>query len=298
MTTQTASTLPVPGADAPLPRRVRMVLTALTPIAHGDTVTGVDNSTNVRLFMRQGLVVNGIPMRSPALSENAMRSVMVRHPLADHLLHTVGVEKGELPQSVMNLLYSGGQMAAGSKAPADEFELGHEVYRCYPSLDLVGGSVDGFILPRSRLRVTCWLLAREYVDLVARVAPELAATADVSAFDLLTEETRTRGTGSDSQGNQMLYSHEVIAAGAKFFVELTLDAWTPPVTASALAVAIEEWDGFFGGQGRQGRGRMAVDLLTPLDGRLYRDYVAATRNALKAGLIDGTLGTARVLCKP
>lgn len=275
--------------------KYQILLEAVTPIAHQDTGTA-GKGTNVRLFMRQNMMVNGIPARVPALSENALRSVLFREPLADDLLKTLGIAEGSLPQAVVNLLFSGGNMAAGSKAPANEIELGHQVKKAYPSIDLLGGAVDGFILPRSRLKVSAWLLAKEYVPALKLIAPELAAEAETSAFDLIAEETRTRGTGGESCGNKMIYTYETMAAGTRVLVELSLDAHAPEVCASALAHALECWNGFVGGQGRQGRGRMVVVSHNLPSAETYRQFVADNAEAMKAGLENGTLGTEKKLC--
>ena len=274
-----------------------ILLQAVNPVAHGDTVTGVDNQTNTRIFMRQGMLVGGKPARVPSISENALRAVLFREPLHDDLLQALEIGRGELPQSVVNLLFSGGSMAAGSKAPGDEMTLGHAVKNLYPSLDLLGGAVDGFILPRSRLRLAAWLVAREYAPMLRLIAPELADEAEtVSAYDMLTEETRTRGTGAESAGNQMLYTYETLAAGAKLLVEITLDPHTPEATCAAVAHSLGKWDGYIGGQARQGRGRMAVlrhDLPEPA---AYVEHIEGHGTAMRAGLIDGTLCTGRILC--
>lgn len=275
-----------------------ILLQSVTPVAHGDTVTGIDNQTNTRIFMRQGMLVDGKPARVPAISENALRSVLFRNPLHDELVSRLGIERGGMPQSVVNLLFSGGNMAAGSKAPGDEIALGHAVKRLYPSLDLLGGAVDGFILPRSRLRMAAWLVAREYLPALRLIAPELADEATgVSAYDMLTEETRTRGTGSESDGNQMLYTYETLAAGAKLLVEISLDAHTPTATASATGHALTVWDGYIGGQGRQGRGRMAVVASTLPAADAYLAHIDEKKDEMRTGLIGGTLGTTRLLCQ-
>jgi hypothetical protein len=279
--------------------RHTILLQAVTPIAHGDTVTGIDNQTNTRIFMRQGMIVDGKPGRVPSISENALRAVLFRNPLHDDLLSRLAIGRGELPQSVVNLLFSGGNMAAGSKAPGDEMTLGHQIKRLYPSLDLLGGAVDGFILPRSRLRMAAWLVAREYAPALRLIAPDLVAEAEgISAYDMLTEETRTRGTGAESDGNQMLYTYETLAAGAKLLVEVSLDMHTPEATIASVAHAINCWDGYIGGQGRQGRGRMAVlaSDLSPADA--YLAHVEASRDAMRHGLTTGGLGTAKLLCAP
>lgn len=279
--------------------RHTLLLQATTPIAHGDTVTGIDNQTNTRIFMRQGMIVDGKPARVPAISENALRAVLFRNPLHDDLLARLKIGRGELPQSVVNLLFSGGNMAAGSKAPGDEMTLGHQVKRLYPSLDLLGGAVDGFILPRSRLRMAAWLVAREYAPMLHLIAPELEEEArGISAYDMLTEETRTRGTGAESDGNQMLYTYETLAAGAKLLVEVTLDPHTPEATGASLAHSIAYWDGYIGGQGRQGRGRMAVLASDLPETAPYLEHLEGYGESMRQGLTTGGLGTAKPLCAP
>jgi len=278
--------------------KYQILLQAVTPISHGDTVTGVDNQTNTRIFMRQGMLIDGKPARVPSVSENALRSVMFRYPLHDHLLRALEIERGQLPQSVVNLLFSGGSMASGAKAPTNEIELGHKVKQLYPSIDLLGGAVDAFILPRSRMRLAAWLVAREYLPALRLVAPELAdEAAGVSAYDMLTEETRTRGAGSESSGNQMLYTYETLAAGAKLLLEVSLDPHTPTATAAAVAHALACWDGYIGGQGRQGRGRMEVVRASLGGADAYLAHLETHRDAMRDGLVTGKLGTERVLCQ-
>lgn len=278
--------------------RYKILLQAITPIAHGDTVTGVSNKTNTRIFMRQGMMVNGVPARVPSISENALRAVLFRNPLHDDLLSRLEIKAGELPQSVVNLLFSGGNMAAGSKAPGDEIALGHSVKKLYPSLDLLGGAVDGFILPRSRLKLSAWLVAKEYVPALRLVAPELVSEGEAaSVYDMLTEETRTRGTGSESDGNQMLYTYETLAAGAKLFVEVSLDAHTPATTQACVAHALNVWDGFIGGQGRQGRGRMGIVSSEVPSADDYLEHIKSYAEAMRNGLCNGSLGTQKTLLR-
>lgn len=277
--------------------RHTILLQAATPIAHGDTVTGIDNSTNTRLFMRQQMLVNGIPARVPAISENSLRSILFRSPLADHLVQALGIEAGILPQGVMNLLYAGGNMAAGSKAPAQEIALGNAVRALYPTIDLLGGAVDAFILPRACLRLSCWLVAEEYADALAMIAPELEQEARlVSAFDLLGDETRTRGTGANSDGNQMLYTYETLAAGTKMLIEVIIDAQASEAARAAAGLALSCWDGFIGGQSRQGRGRMVVLSADLPAADAYLEHIAGHADAMRDGLLDGTFGSGVKLC--
>lgn len=288
-------------------KRFTVVLEALTPISHGDTVTGIDNQTNTRLFMRSNMIIDGKPARVPDISENTLRSVIFRETLHDDLLQRLDIKRGDIPQSVMNLLFSGGNMAAGSKSPGDEIALGHAVKKLYPSLDLLGGAVDGFILPRSRLKLAAWPVAKEFCSALSDVALHLDNYDDlltqarsVSVFDLLSEETRTRGTGAESEGNQMLYTYETMAAGTKIFLELTFDAHTPDETISSTLHAIDLWDGYFGGQSRQGRGRMTIKQISHENGinsASYTEHIEKYSEAMRDGLITGSLGTQKQLCK-
>ena len=249
--------------------------------------------------MRSTSLIDGFPQRVPMLSENALRSVVVRRAIHDHLLDALKIEKVSLPRSVVNLLYSGGDLLSGAREFGNSMELGHQVRALYPSLDLLGGATDNFILPRSRLRLTCWPMTPEYVNYLILVAPEEVverARLSASIYDLLGEETRARGTGEESSGNQMLYSYEILAQGSEFWVEFSLDAHTPDVTVSALCTAIGSWDMWFGGQGRQGRGRMFFTPHFDSDLTPYKDHVLAHEEAMREGLISGDLGTGKILC--
>lgn len=279
-------------------KHIKIVLEALSPIAHGDTVTGVDNATNVRLFMRQPRLVNGHNVRVPWLSENALRTVLLRRPAHVHLLETLELADGaQVPQGVVNLLFSGGNLSAGVALDGDAIRLGHDVHALYPTLALLSGAVDRFVLPPGKLRVTCWPLAAEALAGIQHAAPELAdEAAEQSIFDWTAPEVRTRGTGGESNGNQMLYEYEVLAAGARFLVELALDAHYRDVDEAALGQALLAWDEFFGGQARQGRGRMRIanpEAIPAPDA--YLEHLNAHADAMRDGLATGTFGTRKVL---
>ena len=276
-----------------------IVLNALSPISHGDTLTGVNNSSNTRLFMRSLQLVNGLPIRIPTLSENSLRTVAIRKPLAVHLLETCKIEAEQLPKSIVNLLFSGGNLMGGAKAPNDEFSLAKQLRNHFPSMELLSGAVDNFVLPQGALRLVIWPISREHQHHLKYVADEgiVAEAGQVSIFDLVGEETRTRGTGDESEGNQMLYTYETMAAGTRFFVKFVLSPYTTELCRSALGFALQQWDGFFGGQGRQGRGLMAIDVNNLPNGNLYRDYIESKREELATYLKDGTLGSGKVLCK-
>lgn len=278
--------------------RHHVLLRAATPIAHGDTHSSLAaDGGNATLFMRQTTIVDGIAVPVPHVSENALRTVLWRIPLADHLVDTLGLTNA-LSVPVTNLLYAGGRMG-GETRGADYMAVGHQITTLYPSLDLLGGSVDAFMLPRSKLRLAGWLVGRENAAALAAVgAPEAVVdeARRASLHDLLGEETRTRGTGAEASGNQMLYSYETLAAGAGLWLELTLPDHTRPETIGALARGLAQWDGYIGGQGRQGRGRMVVEHSTLPDPSAYDAHVCRHGDRMTAGLRDGAFGTGRTLC--
>lgn len=278
------------------PNTVRFVIEALTPLAHFDTRTGVDNATNRRLAMRQPVLLQGRRAYVPHVSENALRTSMLRRPLADDLIRTLAIEGG-LPRAVLALLYSGGSMGGGASVPGDETAVGHAVGALYPSLSLLGGAVDGMILPHGKLKLTAFLVAQENADAIGLLFPEEEARArQTSAYDLVGEEVRTRGT-ADRGDNQMLYGYEVLSAGTRIAVELTLDPFTRDAALAAIPRALAAWDGFIGGQGRQGRGRARIVWSAGLgDDDAYVAHMAEHRDRMRAGLLDGTLGAAGVLC--
>lgn len=280
-----------------MPDSHAVTLRAIEPISHGDTATGVGSATNTRLFMRSPERYEGSMILAPKLSENSLRSRIFRASLADHLLDYLEIGKKELPQAVMNLLYSGGNLAGGSTAPGNEVDLGHRVRELYPSLHLLGGATDSFILPESALKLASWPIAREFRFALSYIAPTVLDEADeLSVYDLLYEETRTRGTSSNSSGNQTLYVYEVLASGTGVVMEPILVSRTPDPVRAAAGLALSEWDGYFGGQGRQGRGRMVVEDYMEVEARAYLEHLEQYADTMRAGLLDGTLGTGKPLC--
>ena len=224
-------------------------LECLSPLSHGDVTSGIDNATNTRLFLREDILFNDMVIKCPTISENAIRTCLFRLPLHNHLIEFLEIRPGyvltidnlwdeeinkiKLNQSVVNLLTSGGNLKGGAKSPTKANELGHKLKRIYPSLDLLGGATDNFILPAGKLKVLAYPITIEYHRQLRAIGYE----GDIknSAFELISVETKTRGTGGESEGNQMLYTYETMVMGSQFFVELTLDRNITPVAQSALS---------------------------------------------------------------
>lgn len=282
--------------------RFQIILEAIRPISHGDTRTGMSNPTNVRLFLREEMMVDGEVLQVPAISENSLRHLLFREPLANDLFASLGIDSG-VSYPVLHFFYNGGALKKGSASPAGSYAIADKVQKLYPSVDLLSGSLDGFILPPGKLRMAAWLVTREYAPYIAKVNQDLAEEAKkISAFELVYEETRIHGAQvpaltKDFDPSPMIFTHEVLAAGARILIEGTFDPWTSAKTKAAAAHALSVWEGYIGGQGRMGRGRVAIAETSGLpDGSAYAEHLEANKDAMRSGILDGTLGSGKLIC--
>lgn len=275
-----------------------VVLRAMQDISHGDTRTGMDNPTNSRLFMTGEKQVGGETVNVPEISGNSMRNRMSRSPLGHHLYDRLGIGRGDVFYSVHKMLLNGGNLTKAQEAGV--LPLMREIRELYPSLDLVGGATDSFTLGPGNLRgVAVWPMIAENEEDIRDAAPHLLASPGEklpTGRDALSMKTRIRN--ADDPKDMMPYSYQVMASGVRIVVEITLAAGTPDATRSAAAVALREWDLYFGGQGRQGHGRMAIVENPGLDPEPYEKHIEENKERMRAGLLDGTLGTRKVVCGP
>ncbi len=252
---------------------------------------------------RMAPVIGGAQvLEVPAVSGNSLRHQLVREPawlhLCEHLdLSEAEPGKGPVPPGVEAIFYNGGNIAAGAKQPTNTHYLANRARALYPSLDLLGGVTDSFDLGESRLTVAGWLVCRENRDaLIGSPAYDLPA-ASVSVYDMLDDVTLTRQAGRTGLG-QMIYSFETLCPGVQVLCRLGLSPYTGIVTRGALVAAVETYLANvpnIGGQAARGFGHVHGEWLTrPDDGdarEQYEAYLVANRDALRAGLCDGTLGT-------
>ena len=249
------------------------------------------------------------PVEVPAISGNSLRHQVVRAPAMWHMLAHLGLAEafpgqGPLPAGLEALFENGGNIEKGAKQPDSAFSLAWRIRHLYPSLDLLGGVTDSFDLHESRLSVSGWLVCRENARAFASSPAADLPTASVSVFDLLDDVTLTRQASRSGSG-QMIWSFEALCPGTQVLVRLKLKPWTPILTRGALVAAVNtylETDGTLCGQAARGYGNVVGELITSpdLDGvsdqeclSAYESYLAANRDQLVAGLIDGTLGTGK-----
>lgn len=246
---------------------------------------------------------------------NSLRHSLVRDPAWRHFAHAVGLGQGtrpgtgELSSAMESLFVNGGNMT--QSAPSGAFAFTTAIRRMYPTLDLLGGSCDGFLLGTSRLQVGAWVVCAENAQALAETRvvndPDASALLSLSALDMgdMVQHVAMR---QETGGSPAPFAFETLAQGAMIAVKLTLLPGTDPLTAGALIAAVEtftESNPRIGGQGARGYGQVAVNVVKPLlmpidDGEFYapddlRDfyeaYIEANAKTLKAGMIDGTLGT-------
>lgn len=238
-----------------------------------------------------------ITLDVPAVSANSVRHEMVREPGALHLLAALGLVFEDLPAAVAAALYNAGDLSQAS--PEDAFKLARKIRRAYPLLGLLGASANGFLLGASNLEVRAWLIGHENRDALVRYGIE----PQLSLFDLLDSAEHTRHTNRRVDGSPMPYGFETLAAGTELLVEFVLRPYATRLELGALMAALNTYagaDSTLFGQSARGYGLVATDWLAFPDGAEsaaaeYEAYLADNMPTLRAGLLDGTLSTAKVV---
>jgi hypothetical protein len=233
----------------------------------------------------------------PAFSANSARHEVVREPALWHLLNALDMPFGTLPASVAALFYNGGNIASGAVSPSNAYALAQIIRATYPSAGLLGGCTDSFMVGESNLRVNTWLECRENNDALALAG----LRSDISVFELLDRETLTRHAGRVGRG-QMPFSFETLATGCQVLVRFALTPYATALEVGALACAVEAFrtaDATLGGNSARGFGVSTSEWHgePPGNSEQYEAYLAENAEKLRAGLLDGTLGTNRIVCR-
>lgn len=230
----------------------------------------------------------------PAVSANSIRHEMLREPGAWHLLNALGLRFEDLHARAAALLYNGGDMNRSPESGA--FALERHILETYPLLALEGGSASGFLLGTSRVTFHAWLRCRENNAVLERYG----LASDLSAFDLLDRVEHTRHNGGVVDTSPMIYGMETLAQGAEVVVRVALTPYAEAQHVGALWAALETYrggDSTLFGAAAKGYGLLDVDYLRQPDYDLdalradYEAYLTANAEALRGGLLDGTLTT-------
>jgi len=235
-----------------------------------------------------------ITVEVPHYSANSLRHELVREPLMWHLYQTLGLEFDRPLGTRTALFYNGGDLK--KSGTASTFWKRKRARNAYPSLALLGGATDSFLLGESDLRVHTWLRCKENNRALGRVGLE----SDASAFDMIDRQTHTRHSGriggDGEDDNQMLYTFETIAPGAEIVARLGLTTYAQDLEVGALGAALQafrELDMTLGGQSARGYGKIGFevvegpDLVEPV--QEYEEYLEEHAEELRDGIMDGTL---------
>lgn len=241
-----------------------------------------------------------VPVRLPNISANAMRHCMLREPGAIRLLDILGLgPDNPIPVGVERLLFGGGNTAAGAKAPGNSDLLEATLRQKYPLIDALGGTVDQFLLTRSQTSIAGWIVCRENNDATERYG----VRSDVSIFDMLDEETRTRMGigGKDKESGQMIFNYEVLNAGLQVLVDVRFQPFTSELTQACVVQALTDWEesgGVLGAKSAQGHSSFSCQWLSKEHANpdLYINYLLENREELIEGLKGATFCTDKVLC--
>lgn len=250
---------------------------------------------------------SGLIAEVPTMSSNSLRHQLVREPGWLHLVGRLGLMpdtpgQGPVPQGVEAMFYNGGNIRAGSKQPSNTFKLSMQIREAFPLLDLVGGVTDSFDIGESRVRVAGWLICRENRGALVGSPAYDTPAARVSVFDMLDDVTLTRQGKSKDLG-QMIFSFETLAPGTQILTRFTLTPYTPKLTRGALRAAVEYWrahDSTIGGQAARGFGHCSSEWLQEHDDgealTEYENYLEEHADALREAMVEGTLGSDKVVC--
>lgn len=209
----------------------------------------------------------------------------------------------QLPTGVKALFENGGNIGKGVSAPSNDYALAQEIRKAYPILGLLGGCTDSFMLGDGNLHsVSPFWFGKEYN---ASLDALFGVQAEHSVIDMLDDWTLHRHRGRTHDQSPMPYQFEVIASGAKLYVNFQFSPYTPKIELGAFYSALETFksiDSAIGGQSAKGFGKVNVEFIEAPDERFYEgeseyyQYLEDNQDVLIFGLTKGTLGTDKVVC--
>jgi len=241
-----------------------------------------------------------LTVQLPTYSANGLRHELIREPLLWHLFDRLGLAFDEPLGARTALHYNGGALKRSGSA--ETFWLRKSIREAYPHLALLSGSTDTFLIGESNLRLQTWLACRENRQALSEVPGPIDGEALPSAFDLLDRVTLTRHAsrlaGQDGVQTAMPFTFETLVPGTVIYARLALTPYAQELEEGALATAVhvfQELDGTLGGQSARGYGRVRAEWIGEGPGHrdAYEDYITGHADALRDGVMDGTLTTGR-----
>ena len=247
--------------------------------------------------------VGEISIAVPVHSGNDIRHD-IRNACMLHLFAMLGLGlESRLPTGVKSLFENGGNIGKGKSAPSRFYELSQTIRATYPSLGLLGGCTDTFLLGDSNLHsVLPFWFGREYNESLKHI---FGVTADHSVTDMIDNWELFRHSGRTHDVSPMPYNFEVISAGAKLYVSFQFSPYTTELELGAFWCGLRTFidiDASIGGQSAKGFGRVKVDVhdgdveAFELHAEAYETYLQQHLIELSEGLQTGQLGTDIQVC--
>ncbi|HZT79612.1 MAG TPA: hypothetical protein VFA26_05305 [Gemmataceae bacterium] len=283
--------------------RVLCLSEAVSPITHAARSAG-----NELLIAREPVVTPRGVAWVPFLSGNALRHRLVREPGVRWLISRYGLA-GQLTLAGLNFLLHGGSLTEGGGRRSPQRIA--DMYRLFPLLRLLGGSLPDQIVAGWLLSGRGTLVCRENAEALAALLPEGWTLPDaplrpaedfVSGFQYVRGDARARdvrlladaaGEGEDEGGEdstQMIFAGQAVTRGACFLHAFTLPH-VSELELGALLWSLQLWQaagGTVGGQGARGHGRLRTAVHAGADAaaavRAYLDHADAVRDEAVAWL--------------
>jgi len=241
------------------------------PVAHNEM--GADTG-NITQFRRLRMFVGDRVVSVPAISAGALRGV-VRRALWREAFDLCGLSRESLPGQ-WDRLYAA--LANGGTIEAAETRVVPDMIRArraaMPLLSLLGAALyEGFVAGRLQTEHS-WLACSEL------------ETGPVSMHDLMQEVTTVRHVDREEQDptvsgvTPMPSTVETVIAGSTF---IGRSAIAGELEASAWAHGLDLVESV---GGKRGQGCGAVAISHDGDSKLYREWLAANRDALRASLVQ------------
>lgn len=264
------------------PFDIVITATCESPLAHGaDGKAG-----NATLFRRiDVMATNGAHLVLPYYSGNAVRGQM-RDLLADHLVFSLGLEKGRLALWFFYALYSGGALEENSASKLVK-NLGNNgatradgiryFRNILPALSLLGCALGNRVLPGriqvGDLRPKC----REW------------GTGEKPIADLLSWEflTRREDLEDHDDNHSMIASTEVLVVGTELEGGIDMGMMTDLERAAfGCGINLLAKRGFIGAENRRGLGRVKFSIENIPDEKPYLDWLQENHEKIMAYLVE------------
>lgn len=267
---------------------IEAILTALRPITHN----GGEKNGITTQFRRMELIgKNGKIIPVPVISGNGTRGKM-RDLAACEVLTKSDETKIVVDESTHNLLFSGGSLES-TNSEGLNIEKVRKMRSDMPTISLLGCSIGNIILP-GKVDIDFMIpITKETVCLLPKdlkIDEELPSVYEITEEimytrkddkkneiyrEFLSDEAKQNAGRKEvknaedldkkTSATQMMYYHECVKAGAKFYWRFELRDTTEVETGAFLSV-LKTWsEGMsqVGGNGAKGHGALKIDLQEP-----------------------------------